>query len=479
MALIATIGMECHAQLDTRSKLFCGCPVTAGEPPNTSVCPVCLGHPGTLPVVNAAAVGLAIRAGLAFGCEVQAESAFDRKHYVYPDLPKAYQITQLHRPICLGGRVHAQLEGELRSWELHHIHMEEDAGKLRHMEDHSLVDWNRGGVPLIEIVGEPDLHSPEEAEAFVRSLHRTLVAAGVTQGDMEKGQFRFDANISMAEEGAPLGTRVEIKNMNSPRFLVRALHWEIDRQIRALKSGERLVQETRTWTGKQTRPMRSKEVAADYRYLPDPDLPPIHLAPEEVVEARSALPAVPLDRHLIEQAATQLQGFASAHGLADATARDILADASSVALFEATVALGIEGKLVGNWVRGAVAALANEGVGLAPLTPARFASLLLKVGAGELSTSQATKVLRHVVTDDRDPDSVIAELGLDEKVEDGAIQAAIEAAMEANPAPLARYKSGNRGMLGFFMGQVMRALGGRADTRRVNELLSIALDEAT
>lgn len=479
MEYVATIGLECHAQLATKTKMFCGCPVDSQAPPNTLVCPVCLGHPGTLPRLNAAAVVLGARAGLAFGCTVHPTSVFARKHYFYPDLPKGYQITQYERPLNTDGRVHVEIEGERRAFRIERIHLEEDAGRMHHAAEGSGVDWNRGGLPLIEIVGAPDLRTPEEAEIWLRTVHRVLVEAGACQGDLEKGHFRCDANVSVAPAGGPPGTRVEIKNVNSFRFVARALRYEIDRQTQILRAGGRVEQETRTWNGRGTSLLRKKEGSADYRYFPEPDLPPLRLDEAELQEAASALPGQPLDLWLLERDAERLRSFQERHGLGPRETAALLADPDITAFFEGCAAAGGESRAMANWVMGELLRCANlveGGLGRAAIRPEQVKQLDDLVSTGRVPRGAARALFEEVFRTGADPARLASERGLDAIADAGGVERAVAEVLAAFPDELARHRGGKKDLSGFFVGQVMRSLGGKADAHEVRRAVQRALE---
>ena len=475
--LVPTIGLEVHCQLATASKMFCGCPITHGSPPNTAVCPVCLGHPGALPVVNDAAVRLAVRAGLAVGCTINDGSVFSRKHYFYPDLPKGYQISQFDQPICSDGALHIMLDGARQRFEIERIHMEEDAGKLSHEGDHSLIDFNRGGTPLVEVVGRPDLPSAAAAAAWMRMLHRVMVAAGVTHGEMEKGHFRCDANVSLALPGAPLGTRVEIKNINSPRFLNRAILYEIERQREVLSVGGSVIMSTRSWTGSETVLLRSKEEAADYRYFPDPDLGPVPVTPLDHSSAVEALGSMPLDVHLLDEDQAVLDGFEARHGLPVADARALLNDAGLRAHFEAAVAAGGAPGPMANWIRGPWARWCNAH----PDQPIQIEAVALvaletMIGDGTLTRDVARSAF-DVLADQGGCAHALVEARGWSRVDDQAmIDAAVAESIAAKPAEAARFRAGEAKLLGFFIGLTMRRLDGRADPGSIRTALVAALN---
>jgi len=478
VSLVPTIGLEVHCQLATKTKMFCGCPVVLDAAPNASVCPVCLGHPGALPVVNERAVSLGVRAGLALGCTVHEESIFARKHYFYPDLPKGYQISQFDRPLCTEGSIHVEIDGDRQRFGIHRIHLEEDAGKMRHTDAGSRVDWNRGGTPLIEIVGEPDLHSPEQAGAWLRMLHRVVVQAGVTSGDMQKGHFRCDANVSVARQGAPLGTRVELKNINSFRFVERALHTEIARQKTIIEGGGRVIQATRTWVGEQTVLLRSKEEAADYRYFPDPDLPVLKVRPEERTAQAAQLEAAPLDLHLLDSDGAQLAGFLDRYGLREADGVALLCAPELQACFEQAVSLGGAPVPMANWVRGPVSAVLNatdSALSQSQLSPAHLVSLESLIDAGQINRGTARTLLQQVMQTGSDPAKLVEEQGLAQVGDSDEIGAQVDAVLAAHPDEVARFKSGETKLKGYLLGQVMRAFQGRANPGEVMAQLEARL----
>ncbi|HET9582207.1 MAG TPA: Asp-tRNA(Asn)/Glu-tRNA(Gln) amidotransferase subunit GatB [Gemmatimonadota bacterium] len=467
------IGLEVHVQLATKSKIFCGCATRYGEPPNTQVCPVCLGYPGTLPVLNERAVELAVVAALALGCEVQPTSIFARKHYFYPDLPKGYQISQYDRPLATAGGLEIVLDdGTRKAIGITRLHLEEDAGKSLHGSDGTRVDFNRCGTPLIEIVSEPDLASPREAYLYLSTLKRSLQYLDVSDCNMEEGSLRCDANVSLRPRGeGALGTKTEVKNVNSFRYVEDALTYEILRQAEALDAGRAVVHETLLWDSArgEARPMRSKEMSHDYRYFPEPDLEPLAVPAARVEEIRSRLPEGP---------AARAARFVNEYGLPDYDAGVLTATRGMAEYFEAVVERFGDAKEVSNWVMGEVLRLANERgeeVRLepepSPLSPERLAALLRLKSEGAISGSAAKEVLAAVVDTGRDPAAVVEERGLAQVSDTGALEAEIDAVLEAHPDEVAAYRAGKEGLMGFFVGQVMRRTRGKANPQRVNELL--------
>lgn len=476
----AVIGLEVHVQLATRTKIFCRCANRFGAEPNTLVCPVCLGYPGTLPVLNGAAVDLAARLALALGCRVHAESFFARKNYFYADLPKGYQISQYDRPLAEGGELPlARHDKRLR---LHRLHLEEDAGKLLHeapggaaLDGVSLVDFNRCGVPLVEIVSEPDLATPAEAEDSLRSLHQVLLYTGTSDGNLEEGSLRCDANVSLRPAGArALGTKVEIKNLNSFRNVARALEAEIARQGELLAAGATVVHETRGFDAERgvTWPLRGKEEAHDYRYFPEPDLPPLRLAAERLERLRAQLPELPWARRA---------RFTETLGLPAADAAELAASPALADYFEATAALcAAAPRTVGNWVRNELLRELKErpgGLVRAP-SPARLAALVDLVERGELSAAAAKSVLGALWEGDESPRAAMERLGLAQVRDDDRLVTWIEEVLAAHPESVAELRGGNVKVLSFLIGQVMKRSAGRADPKRVRALLAAALGGA-
>jgi aspartyl-tRNA(Asn)/glutamyl-tRNA(Gln) amidotransferase subunit B len=474
------MGLEVHAQMLTRSKIFCGCSTAFGAEPNAHTCPVCLAMPGVLPSLNARVVEFAIRTGLALGCAVKEKSVWARKNYFYPDLPKGYQISQYELPICEGGAVEFEVGGETRRIRLVRIHMEEDAGKNLHdvsPDGASGVDLNRAGVPLLEIVSAPDIRSVDEAVEYLKALRAVLVYLGVNDGNLEEGSFRCDANVSIMPRGSStLGTRCEIKNMNSFRFLRQAVEYEVRRQVEIVESGGQVVQETRLFDPArgETRSMRSKEDAHDYRYFPEPDLPPLVVAPAAIEEARRTLPELPRAR----AARYQRELGLSAYDASLVTGERELAE-----FFDTTLDLygrGAEAaKRVANWLNGEVARLANES-GLAPsgwrLTPAGLAAILKLADAGTIGGPGARQVLEEVFRTGADPAAVVRDRGLTQVSDESALEAAVDRVLAASPAEVARYRAGNAKLIGFFVGQVMKASKGKANPAVVNALLKRKLE---
>jgi len=474
------IGLEVHVQLATRSKLFCGCEVTFADPPNTRVCPVCLGLPGALPVLNARAVDLAILSALALGCTVHPQSVFARKNYFYPDLPKGYQITQHDRPLATGGALEWTGAGGRRRVRIERLHLEEDAGKSRHegpegVAARTAVDFNRSGVPLAEIVTEADLEGAAAAADFFERLRELLVAVGATVGNMEEGHLRCDANVSLrAARSSPLGTPGEVKNLNSFRYLEKALEHEIERQAAILDAGGRVEHETRLWdleTGR-TVAMRSKEEAHDYRFFREPDLPPLAVAAERVAALRDGLPELPEARRA---------RLVASFGLPEAAARQIGGDPPTAAYFEAAVRAGVPPRQAANWITGEIARLLKDtrlAIGEAQVSPRALARLVGQVEAGTISHGTAKEVLERMWRTGEDPEAIVASQGLARIDDEDRLAAIVREAVRANPRAVAQYRGGKALVFGFFVGQVMKATGGKADPAIVNRLLARELDGA-
>jgi aspartyl-tRNA(Asn)/glutamyl-tRNA(Gln) amidotransferase subunit B len=472
------IGLEVHCQLLTASKIFCACANRFGDPPNTNVCPVCLGLPGALPVLSRRAVTLALRAALATQCTVQPTSVFARKNYFYPDLPKGYQISQLDHPLATGGHVEITDDSGPRRIRLNRIHMEEDAGKLLHegfawSAEKSGIDFNRGGVPLIEIVSEPDLRSSEEAHAYLTELRAILVYAGVSECNMEEGSLRCDANVSVRPRGAAaLGTRVEIKNLNSFRNVARAIEHEVARQSALVHSGRPVVQETRLWNADrgETASMRSKEEAMDYRYFPEPDLPPLSVDEAWIAEVRAGLPELPAERR---------RRFAAEFGLPPYDAGVLTAAREVADYFEAVARESGNPKAASNWIMTEVLRKLKDGApstGALPVPAAHLAELVRLVDAGTVSGKTAKDVFETMWTTGEGPRAIVEREGLTQVSDEAALQTAIDEVLAAGAAQVAAYRGGKTTTLGWFVGQVMKRTGGKANPQLVNELLKKALD---
>jgi aspartyl-tRNA(Asn)/glutamyl-tRNA(Gln) amidotransferase subunit B len=469
VAYEAVVGLEVHAQLLTRTKLFCGCAASFGDPPNTHVCPTCLGLPGALPVLNAEAVAMAVRTALALGCALRTTSRFARKNYFYPDLPKGYQISQFDEPYS----EHGELSVGGRAIRIRRVHMEEDAGKSIHDRGASaIVDLNRAGVPLVEIVGEPDLKSGAEAAEYLRTLRDVLVFLGVNDGNLEEGSFRCDANVSIRPVGTEtLGTRVELKNINSFKFVEKAIDHEVIRQQAVLDAGGAVVQETRGWdekTGK-TFSLRGKEEAHDYRYFPDPDLPPLVLDEAAVARAKAELPELPAQKRV---------RYTQSLGLS-AQAAGVLTSHPRVAeLFEKTAALAKDPVKAANFVQSEVlrdATFHGQSASFG-VTPEQIAGVLALVDDGTISGKQAKDLYAAVRGTPRDPKEVAAELGMAQVTDTGAIDALCKQIVDANAKQTEAYRSGKTALFGFFVGQVMKASGGKANPQLVNAALKKILE---
>ena len=471
----AVIGLEVHVQLQTVSKIFSGASTAYGAEPNSQACAIDLGMPGTLPVMNAGAVEMAIRFGLALGATVAQRSVFARKNYFYPDLPKGYQISQYELPVVVGGGLDVRQEdGSHKFVQLTRAHLEEDAGKSVHDAFHAEtgVDLNRAGTPLLEIVSEPVLASAAEAVAYLKTLHTLVRWLGVSDGNMQEGSFRCDANVSVRRRGEPLGTRAEIKNVNSFRFVEKAIDYEIERQIRLIEAGGKVVQETRLFDANkgETRSMRGKESAHDYRYFPDPDLPPLVIAAEDIERVRAAMPELPAARR---------QRYIDALGLPEYDATLLTADRTVSEYFEALLAaLPAQAKLCANWVLGEWTGALNAN-GLAPeqspVSAARLAGLLARIVDGSLSSKMGKQVFEALWNGDESADAVIERLGLKQVSDTGALAAVVDEIIAANPKQVEQYRGGNDKLLQFFVGQAMKATKGQANPAQLNELLKAKL----
>ncbi len=475
MAFEPVIGLEVHAQLKTATKIFCGCSTRFGAPPNTHTCPVCLGLPGALPVLNRKVVEYTLRMALATHCRINSNCRFARKNYFYPDLPKGYQISQYEQPIAVGGYVDIQIDSETRRIGLTRIHMEEDAGKLVHDPDRpiSLVDLNRAGTPLMEIVSEPDLRSPEEAGAYLRILRSIVRWIDIGDGNMEEGSFRCDANISLRPKSqTTLGTRAEIKNLNSFKHVEKALRYEIARQTEILLEGGAIAQETRLWDPDKgvTHSMRGKEEAHDYRYFPYPDLLPLHIHDRWVADIRAQLPELPEERHARFMSEHQL----SAYDAGVLTGSRELAD-----YFETCVRAFPQPKTAANWIMGALLGLLNaqgKTIEETPVAAADLADLLKLIDQGLISTTIAKTVFEQMAATGRPPSQIVEEQGLAQVSDSGALEQAIDQVLASHPAELGRYREGQTKLMGFFVGQIMRATAGKANPQMVNRLLKAKLD---
>jgi len=470
------IGLEVHVQLTTKSKIFCGCSTEFGQAPNSQTCPVCLGLPGALPVLNRQVVEDGIKAGLATNCQIAPRSIFARKNYFYPDLPKGYQISQFELPICEHGWMDIETEelGEKRVG-ITRIHMEEDAGKLLHNEGNSSsVDLNRACTPLLEVVSEPDMRSSDEAIAYLKQLHQIVVYLGICDGNLEEGSFRCDANVSIRPWGQKeLGIRSELKNLNSFRFIKQAIEYEVERQTDVIDDGGQVVQETRLFDPDAgvSRSMRSKEEAHDYRYFPDPDLLPLQISEDWIEQVRNNLPELP---------EAKMVRFQAEMGLPTYDAEVLAAERSLAEYFEALVKLYNNPKICSNWVMGEVlGALKDKNLQIidCPVSPELLAGILIRIDDNTISGKIAKTIFEEIWQSGKTADQVIEEKGLKQVSDSGAIEAIVDAVIAANPDPVAEYQAGKEKLMGLFVGQVMKASQGKVNPGMANQLLKKKLSE--
>lgn len=464
------IGLEVHCELATKTKIFCGCTTEFGGEPNTHVCPVCAGMPGTLPVLNKQVVAYALSAGVALNCDITQHCKFDRKNYFYPDLPKAYQISQLYLPICRNGHVDIEVDGVKKSIGIHEIHMEEDAGKLIHdeWEDCTIVDYNRCGVPLIEIVSEPDMRSADEVIAYLEKLRMILQYLGVSDCKMQEGSLRADINLSVREAGSDkLGTRTEMKNMNSFKAIARAIEGEMNRQIELLEDGKTVTQETRRWDDNKcaSYAMRSKEDAQDYRYFPDPDLVPIHISEEWLDTIKEAQPEFKDEKML---------RYKEEFGIPDYDINMITDSKKLADIFEETTALCNKPKKVSNWlITETMRILKEKNMDPEDITfsPKSLARIIELADEGSINSNVAKEIFEKIFDEDIDPDKYIEENGLKQVNDEGALKATVEKVIADNPQSVADYRAGKEKAIGFLVGQTMKAMQGKANPGMVNKLL--------
>ena len=468
------IGLETHVQMATNTKCFCSCKVEFGAEPNTNVCPVCLALPGSLPVLNEKALEYAIKASLALNCKVHELSVFARKHYFYPDLPKGYQISQYDKPLATDGYIDINVDGKKERVRIHRLHVEEDAGKTIHEGQYSYVDLNRAGTPLMEIVTEPDITSAVGARLYLEKLRNIMRYIGVSDADMEKGQLRCDVNISLKPKGSDkLGTKVEIKNLNSFRFVQKAIEYEIERQAKLLKKGGEIVQETRLFdpSSGKTYTMRTKEEAHDYRYFPDPDLIPVRLSVEQIEEIRKSLPELPDEK---------AERYVKEYNLTEYDADVLVADKERAKFFEEAVKVYDKNpKAVANWIINELLGRLNEAsisIEESPVKPEHIAELVKLIDEGVISTKIAKEVFDEVFKTQKSPSQIVEEKGLKQVSDEGEIRKIVEEVLANHPAEVEKFKAGNQKLMGFFVGQVMKATKGKANPKLVNKILNELLN---
>jgi aspartyl-tRNA(Asn)/glutamyl-tRNA(Gln) amidotransferase subunit B len=472
MHYLTTIGLEVHVQLKTQSKMFCACPTGYGAPPNTLVCPVCLGYPGAMPVMNKEAVNLTVISGLMIGSHISEHSKFDRKSYFYPDMPKNYQITQFDKPLCEGGSVTVTVEGVDKVIGVTRIHLEEDVGKSTHHAKFSVVDFNRAGHPLMEIVSEPDMESPEEAYEYLQELRQILLYAGVSDCNLEEGNMRCDVNVSVRPDTQKeLGTKAELKNLNTFKGALNSLHYEIKRQTAMLERGERIIQETRRWDPDKgiTTSMRIKEDAHDYRYFPEPDLLPVVLPRDQVEAWRGALPELPRTRR---------DRFISDYALPPYDANVLVARRDVADFFEIAAKKAGNPKGVSNWIMTEVMRVLGDGdarISNLQLTPEALAELVMLVDAKTINMTSAKTVFEVLVDRGGDPRAIVESEGLSQVSDSGSIEAFVDQAMADNPQSVEDYKSGKKAAAQFLVGQVMRLSRGKANPQVVGQMLATKL----
>lgn len=471
----AVIGLEVHTELQTTTKIFCGCKTSFGAEPNTNVCPVCLGLPGVLPVLNKRVLEFAVRAGIALNCEISRFSKFDRKNYYYPDLPKNFQTSQFDLPICERGHLDIEVNGEKKQIRITRAHMEEDAGKLVHHgtsitdSDYSLVDYNRTGTPLLEIVTEPDMRSAKEAVAYLEKMRAILQYIGISDCRMEEGSLRCDANVSVRPVGQKeLGTKAEIKNINSFKGVEKAIEYEALRQAEILEDGGKIIQETRTWDEKEgvTKSMRTKEEANDYRYFPEPDLAPFTVSEEYIEDIRKTLPELPDERR---------ERYIANFGLSSTDAQYMTNDKDTSDYFEKVVAAGADPKASVNWIMGEFASqLSNAGIEIAkaPVTPENLAKLLALIAKGTISGKIAKKVFAEMWKDGADPEEIVKAQGLVQISDTGALKELVVKVIANNPKAVEDFKAGKKKAVGALVGQIMKETKGKANPKVINELLN-------
>lgn len=471
----AVIGLEVHTELQTTTKIFCGCKTSFGAEPNTNVCPVCLGLPGVLPVLNKRVLEFAVRAGLALNCEISRFSKFDRKNYYYPDLPKNFQTSQFDLPICERGHLDIEVNGEKKQIRITRAHMEEDAGKLVHHgtsitdSDYSLVDYNRTGTPLLEIVTEPDMRSAKEDVAYLEKMRAILQYIGISDCRMEEGSLRCDANVSVRPVGQKeLGTKTEIKNINSFKGVEKAIEYEALRQAEILEDGGKIIQETRTWDEKEgvTKSMRTKEEANDYRYFPEPDLAPFTVSEEYIEDIRKTLPELPDERR---------ERYIANFGLSSTDAQYMTNDKDTSDYFEKVVAAGADPKASVNWIMGEFASqLSNAGIEIAkaPVTPENLAKLLALIAKGTISGKIAKKVFAEMWKDGADPEEIVKAQGLVQISDTGALKELVVKVIANNPKAVEDFKAGKKKAVGALVGQIMKETKGKANPKVINELLN-------